>query len=455
MPEGSWCRHRIWFLAAHGHGVKNQLILHDGRLFWWYIGLDLSKAFDTIKWDTVWEALRRQNISDQLIWILRCLYHDQTGVVRDGAGASRQFDILSGVRQGCVLSPRLFCAALELAMSEWRAANPQGGIDPGDDMLRLLDLRFADDVLIFASTKEEVQNLLDSLVRHLAAARLMLNTSKPVALTTEAQPPSFIQVGDSHMIKVLGHTATNGLVACCAPALVRTLMWNTICSKQPRLSRNTVGCYNARNVLSKTDCAIGKQMFFQQPASLQSTDIYTGTNYKSMMFNFENLFVAFSGVHQARIGHRNGMTFCTSGICVWITGPVPLECLPGQRSVWFNTGNLLLAERWVRRPLPTNRSRGGPQQTWDMFCRYKAEQLGRCCEKCGSIGCFPTFLFHVNAATTFSERRLQVVQEVVCAYIYFSTLTWSRLRTFGLTWLALFWWYKIVVYLASARVRNG
>jgi len=190
------------------------LILHDGRLFWWYIGLDLSKAFDTIKWDTVWEALRRQNISDQLIWILRCLYYDQTGVVRDGAGASRQFDILSGVRQGCVLSPRLFCAALELAMSEWRAANSQGGIDPGDDMLRLLDLRFADDVLIFASTKEEVQNLLDSLVRHLAAARLMLNTSKPVALTTEAQPPSFIQVGDSHMIKVLGHTESHKWLGC-------------------------------------------------------------------------------------------------------------------------------------------------------------------------------------------------------------------------------------------------
>ena len=34
---------------------------------------------------------------------------------------------------------------------------------------------------------------------------LMLNTCKTVALTTEAQPPSFIQVGDSHMIKVLGH----------------------------------------------------------------------------------------------------------------------------------------------------------------------------------------------------------------------------------------------------------
>ena len=80
----------------------------------WIISLDLSKAFDTVVWDTLWEALQRQNISDQLIWILQCLYHDQTGVVRDGAGASRKFDILSGVRQGCVLSPRLFCAALAI-----------------------------------------------------------------------------------------------------------------------------------------------------------------------------------------------------------------------------------------------------------------------------------------------------------------------------------------------------
>ena len=86
--------------------------------------------------------------------------------------------------------------------------------DLGDDMFRLLDLRFADDVLICAITKEEVQHLVDSLVRHLAAAGLMLNTSKTVALTTEAQPPSFIQVGDSHMIKVLGYTESHKWLGC-------------------------------------------------------------------------------------------------------------------------------------------------------------------------------------------------------------------------------------------------
>ncbi len=38
-----------------------------------------------------------------------------------------------------------------------------------------------------------MQNLLNTLMRHSAAAGLVLNSSKTVPLTTEAQPPFFIQ----------------------------------------------------------------------------------------------------------------------------------------------------------------------------------------------------------------------------------------------------------------------
>ena len=48
---------------------------------------------------------------------------------------------------------------------------------------------------------------------------------------------------------------------------------------------------------------------------------------------------------------------------------------------------------------------------WKCFAGTKLfGQLGNCCEKCGPMGCsasmLPGFLFHVNVATTFSERRL-------------------------------------------------
>ena len=55
-------------------------------------------------------------------------------------------------------------------------------------------------------------------------------------------------------------------------------MWNTISSKQPRLSRNTVGCYIARSVLSNTDCAISKQLFLEQPVSLQNKSSQVSPN---------------------------------------------------------------------------------------------------------------------------------------------------------------------------------
>ena len=71
-------------------------IVHKSRaagLPLWIISLDLSKALDAVNWEKLWEALRRQNISNQLIWILQCLYQDQASVVRDGAADTRTFSI--------------------------------------------------------------------------------------------------------------------------------------------------------------------------------------------------------------------------------------------------------------------------------------------------------------------------------------------------------------------------
>ena len=60
------------------------------------------------------------------------------------------------MRQGCVLSPRPFCSVLQWAMQDWRAwAEGNGwGIDFHDGYPPLLDLRFADDILIFSDSAE-------------------------------------------------------------------------------------------------------------------------------------------------------------------------------------------------------------------------------------------------------------------------------------------------------------
>jgi len=167
----------------------------------WAVSLDLSKAFDRVDWSALWSAMRGHGISDHLIWVLQVLYENQTGQVKGNSQRSDPFDIRAGVRQGCVLSPRLFCCLLEWAMARWQRMSGTAGFDLGDGLRRLLDLRFADDVVFFAKSQEEAAVLLTSLVDELATGGLMMNADKTVVLTTEAQPPDTLLLPSGVRIK--------------------------------------------------------------------------------------------------------------------------------------------------------------------------------------------------------------------------------------------------------------
>ena len=78
----------------------------------WIISLDLSKAFDRVRWDKLWVALQAHGVSDHLVWTMPNLYTGQMGQIQGDTGDTRVFPITAGVRQGCVLSPRLFTAIL-------------------------------------------------------------------------------------------------------------------------------------------------------------------------------------------------------------------------------------------------------------------------------------------------------------------------------------------------------
>ena len=118
------------------------------------------------------------------------LYDGQFGEVIGSSGRSRKFNITVGVRQGCVLRPRFFCAVLHFAMRKWRLKVGDLGFDLLDGMPHFIVLRFADDILLFARSALEVGKLLDSLVAELSEVGLMLNADKTVILTTQSQPPS-------------------------------------------------------------------------------------------------------------------------------------------------------------------------------------------------------------------------------------------------------------------------
>ena len=144
----------------------------------WIISLDLSKAFDKVNWEALWAVLMQHGVSQHLGWILQCIYYGQSGKVREDFVDSRDFGIRAGGREGRVLSPRVLCAVLEFAMFSWRAKEKTYGLNLHDGIRALLDLRFADDLLVFATSRDDTIQLLGELVTSLGQVGLKLNTSK-------------------------------------------------------------------------------------------------------------------------------------------------------------------------------------------------------------------------------------------------------------------------------------
>ena len=64
------------------------------------------------------------------------------GKLLDSMVATGPFATHGGVRQGCVIGPRLFCAMLEMSIANWRDEILHLGLDLGDGRRSLLDLKF-------------------------------------------------------------------------------------------------------------------------------------------------------------------------------------------------------------------------------------------------------------------------------------------------------------------------
>ena len=98
----------------------------------------------------------------------------QTGSVN----GSYLFQIQRGVKQGDVLSSMLFNAGLESAFRAWRSKLCNHGFLLNAGSIRLTNVRYADDVMLFAKSEQELIAMIELLVKAFADVGLELNAAK-------------------------------------------------------------------------------------------------------------------------------------------------------------------------------------------------------------------------------------------------------------------------------------
>ena len=152
--------------------------------------VDYEKAFDSIEFNPLFEALENQEVEAAYITLLRDLYNGATSTLKLHR-ESDKINLQRGVRQGDNISPKLFTACLQDAIIN--KINLEGkwiNID-GEHLSHLI---FADDIVLIAKSPEELESMLTDI--HLASkpVGLSMNLTKTKVMLNETAITSTVTV---------------------------------------------------------------------------------------------------------------------------------------------------------------------------------------------------------------------------------------------------------------------
>ena len=157
--------------------------------------IDYEKAFDSVDRNSLWKLLRHYGIPEKIVSLIRKSYEGMSCRVVHGQYLTESFQVRTGVRQGCLLSPFLFLLAIDWVMKgtaslgrngiRWMLMGPNTQLD---------DLDFADDLALLSSTRQQMQAKTDCLAEKSAQVGLRVNRGKSKVLRVNNQSVEPISV---------------------------------------------------------------------------------------------------------------------------------------------------------------------------------------------------------------------------------------------------------------------
>ncbi|KAJ0019143.1 hypothetical protein NQD34_006712 [Periophthalmus magnuspinnatus] len=142
--------------------------------------VDLEKAFDRVPHSVLFVVALGVRGPGLFAKAVRSLYDRSRSCVRIASSKSDLFPVHVGLRQGCPLSPVLFIIFMDRISR--RSQGPEG-VWFGNH--RILSLLFADDVVLMASSSQDLQQALGRFVAKCEAAGLRISSSKSEAMVLD------------------------------------------------------------------------------------------------------------------------------------------------------------------------------------------------------------------------------------------------------------------------------
>ncbi len=161
--------------------------------------LDAEKAFDRLVWNYMWAVLQCFSFGEHFVSMIKTLYHSPAASVITGNIISPSFPLQRGTRQGCPLSPLLFCLSLEPLAQAIRKSEVSIKIHDHDHCISL----YADDIILYIDHFDvSVSSVIKEFDNFSSLSGYKINWSKSALMPinnvkVNFSIPSFIPIKES------------------------------------------------------------------------------------------------------------------------------------------------------------------------------------------------------------------------------------------------------------------
>jgi exonuclease III len=153
--------------------VLNQLRNRQRKKAIHIVFADVKKAYDSVPFDRLMHTLRKHQLDPKFVNLIHSIYTNNSADVITPYGNTPKFLAKRGLKQGCPMSPILFNLFLEPVLQylteNWKASATV--------------IAYADDLCIFATSRNSLQEMTDALQNFLYENGLELGISKDKSKT--------------------------------------------------------------------------------------------------------------------------------------------------------------------------------------------------------------------------------------------------------------------------------